>query len=433
MNVISRRLSGPGRLAGALSLVLAAGLMLGGCNGLNEHGKYTGEHKSLAQQRMSMLKSGTEWQMAHQQFLSGDLDKAFKTINHSLAINPDVAKSHVLKGRILIEKGRLEEARDSLLEAEKLDAENVEAQYYLGIVHEQFRQPAEALARYQKAAELDTANPQYVIAAAEMMLQLNQLDQAEQYLNQRKTNFEYNAAVRQELGHIAMLRGDPKTAAERFNEALLLAPDDLTILEDIAQSQMACGNFAEAEFAASQLLQQEQNKDRRDLKLMRARCMMEMNRPVEARSILLELTADAEGARDYQVWIELGNCAAVLKDRPHLRLSGMRAIALAPDHFEGYTLKALYNRMEGRSEEALAAIDESVERCQGDPNPYMVKAMILQDLGRPFEAKKTIEQAMAKNPDSQRLQVMLAAVEKQTGSGGSTLTGVDTDSQSPQP
>lgn len=433
MPVNSRRFSGPGRLAGALSLTLIAGALLGGCNGLNEHGKYTGEHKSQAQQRMSMLKSGTEWQMAHQQFLAGDLDKAFKTINHSLAINPGVAKSHVLKGRILIEKGRLEEARDSLLEAEKLDADNVEAQYYLGIIHEQFRQPAEALARYQKAAELDTANPQYVIAAAEMMLQLEQFDQAEQYLNQRKTNFEYNAAVRQELGHIAMLKGDPKSAAERFNEALLLAHDDLTILEDIAQSQMACGNFAEAEFAASQLLEKEQNKDRRDLKLMRARCLMAMNRPVEARSILLQLSSDSEGGRDFQVWVELGNCAAVLKDRPHLRLAGMRAVALAPDHFEGYTLKALYNRMEGRFEDALAAIDESVERCQGDPNPYMVRALILQDLGRPFEAKQTIEQAMAKNPGSPRLQAMLDVMQKQTGAGGSTLTGVDTDAQAPQP
>jgi predicted Zn-dependent protease len=212
-----------------------------------------------------------------------------------------------------------------------------------------------------------------------------------------------------------------------------LAPDDLSILEDIAQSQMACGNYAEAEFAASQLLDKEQNKDRRDLKLMRARCLMALNRPVESRSVLLELTADREAGRDYQVWVELGNCAVVLKDKPHLRLAGMRAVALAPDRFEGYTLKALYNRLEGRSEEALAAIDESVKRCDGDPNPYMVRALILQDLGRPFEAKQTLEQAMAKNPGSPRLQVMLSAIEKQTGSGGSAVTGVDESSQSPQP
>ena len=262
MPVNSRKLIGPGPRAGALSLVLIAAALTGCNNSGSKHGKYTAEHISAAQERMSMLKSGTEWQMAQQQFLSGDLEKSFKTVNRSIAINPKVAKSHVLRGRILIEKGRLEEARDSLLEAEKLAADNVEVQYYLGIIHEQFSQPTEVLARYQKAADLDTGNVQYVIAAAEMMAQIGQLDQAEQYINDRKQNFEYNAAVRQSLGHIAMLRGDPETAAERFNEAMLLAPDDPAIMEDVAQSQFAAGNFAEAEFATSKLLEREENKDR---------------------------------------------------------------------------------------------------------------------------------------------------------------------------
>jgi Flp pilus assembly protein TadD len=427
MPLISRPSKSPGRLAGAFSLVCLAASLLAGCNGTNQHGKYTEEFKSQAQERMSMLKSGTEWQMAHQQFLAGDLDKSLKTVNRSLAINPRVAKSHVLKGRILIEKGRLEEARDSLLEAEKLDAENVEAQYYLGIVHEQFSQSADALARYQKAADLDTANPQYVIAASEMMCQLGQFDQAEQYINARKQNFEYNAALRQSLGHIAMLRNDPKTAAERFNEALLLAPDDDAILEDVAMSQMACGNFSEAEFAASKLLEKADNKDRRDLKLMRAKCLISLNRPVEARSILLEMTSDKDAGRDCQVWIELGNCAAVLKDKPHLRLASMRIVALAPDRFEGYTLRALYNRLEGRPEEALSALDEAIQRCGDDPNPYMLRALVLQDLGRPFDAKATLEQGLAKNPTSQRLQVMLSVIEKQTGSGA--VTGAEQHNQ----
>lgn len=401
----------------ACSLIAAA---LTGCNNPGQHGKYTQEHKSQAQERMTMLKSGTEWQMAQQQFLSGDIEKAYKTINKSLAMNPKVPKSHVLKGRILIEKARLEEARESLLEAEKLDPENVDAQYYLGIIHEQFSQPGEALTRYQKAADLDPANAQYVVAASEMYVQLGQLDQAEQFINQRKHNFEYNAALRQSLGHIAMLRNDPKTAAQCFNEALLLAPDDSAILEDVAQSQLASGNFAEAEFAAAKLLEREECKDRRDLKLMRAKCLMNLNRPVEARSLLLSLTNEKESGRDAQVWIDLGNCAAVLKDKQHLRLAANRAAALSPDRFEGHMLKALYNRMEGRPEEALTHAHEATLRSGGDSSPFVLKALILQDLGRPFEAKDTVEQALLKNPSSTRLQALLTTLQGQTVAGETT-------------
>lgn len=408
----------------AFALVVVAGAaVMAGCNG-SQHGKYTAEHKAQAQERMALLKSGTEWQMAHQQFLAGDLDKALRTVNKSLALNPTVTKSHVLKGRILIEKGRLEEARESLLEAERLDASNVEAQYYLGIVHEQFSQAQEALTRYLKAAELDSANPQYVVAAAEMMVQLGRLDEAEAFINERKQSFEYNAAARQCLGHIAMLRGDAKAAAERFDEALLLAPDDSAILEDLAQAHMTAGNFAEAEFAVSKLLERDENTGRRDLKLMKARCLMSLNRPVEARSLLLSLTAEKESGRDFQVWVDLGNCAAVLKDRPHLRLAGMRAVALAPDRHEGYTLKGLYNRLEGRSEEALEALSEATARTTSDTAPYVLKALVLNDLGRPFEARQTVEQALAHNPGDARLASMLAAFDRQTG--GRTVTGVET-------
>ena len=310
---------------------------------------------------MSILKSGTEWQMAQQQFFAGDLDKALKTVNRSLAINPNVTKSHVLKGRILIEKGRLEEARDCLLTAEKLDDKSVDAQYFLGIVHEQFNQPEDALARYNKAAELDTANPQYPVAAAEMLVQLHRLDEAEQLLNAKKTTFQYNAAVRQSLGHISQLRGDHAAAVIAFNEAMLLVPDDTAILEDLAQAQFAAGMFSEAEYSLTRLLEDPKNIDRRDLKSMRSKCLVNTNRPVEARTILLEITADQEAARDLACWIDLGNVCAVLKDKGNLRNASQRAIALQPDRHEGYTLRAMGQRLDGRTEEALTSTDEAIK------------------------------------------------------------------------
>jgi len=393
---------------------LAAVAALGaGCG--QKHGEYTSEHISQAQERMAVLKSGTEWQMAQQQFLAGDLEKSFKTVNRSIAINPNVTKSHILKGRILIEKGRLEEARESLLTAEKLDDKNVDAQYYLGIVHEQFNQPSDALTRYNKAADLDPANPQYVVAASEMLVQLGQLDQAEQLLASRKATFEYNAAVRQSLGHIAQLRNDHKGAAQYFSEALLLAPDDVAILEDLAQSQHKAGLFADAEFSLNRLLENPLTADRRDFKALRAKCLVATNRPVEARSILLELTADKEAARDFSSWVELGNVCVVLKDKAHLRQSAQRATSLQPNRHEGYTLKAMSHRLEGRSEDALAATDEAIKRCGNDAAPYVLRAMIQQDLGRPFDARASLQSAAERNPNSQGIRAMLAKVEQQTG------------------
>src|SRR6185503_14905501 len=129
--------------------------------------------------------------------------------------------------------------------------------------------------------QLEPSNPQYLIAQAEMLVQIDRLDEAQKVLEERRAAFEFNAAVRQTLGNIQTMRGDAKAAAQCYNEALLLAPDDLGIVEDLMHAQAACGQFAEAEFNLRRLMQADQNKNRRDLRHLQARCLIAVDRPVE--------------------------------------------------------------------------------------------------------------------------------------------------------
>jgi Flp pilus assembly protein TadD len=419
MNPLMNRPKTAARRTLALAAVaLACAGALAGCSG---HGKYTREHIAQAKEKMTMLKSGTEYQMAQQQFLAGDLDKAMKTIDRSVALNPNVARSHVLRGRILLERGRLEQAREALLTAESLDDQNVEAQYYLGIIHERVNEPVEALARYSRAAELDPANPQYLVAAAEMHLVQGHLDEAERMLTEKKSQFRYNAAVRQALGQIAMLRGDASIAAKHFADALTLASDDAGIMEDLIRAQMACGDFAEAEYHIQRLLEREENKNRRDLMHLRARCLMAVNRPVEARTLLLELTGHREGSRDLRAWIDLGNVAASLKDRANLRTASQRVLAIAPDRHEGWMLRALLGRIENNPEQALAAADQAAARTTTDAAPFLLRALILEDLGRLDEARESLVEGLHRDPNNRAAQTLLAALDNTPAPTGAVV------------
>jgi Flp pilus assembly protein TadD len=402
------------RLAPVLAL-----LALTGCAG---HGDYTQAHVNDAADRMAMLKSGTEWQMAQQQFLSGELDKSLKTIDRSIALNDQVPKSHVLRGRILIEKGRLEEARNSFLAAEKIDSATVDAQYYLGIIHERFNDGEEALSRYQKAMQLDPTNAQYVVAASEMLVQLGRVDEAERMLEEHRSDFQYNAAIRQALGHIAMMRGEADKAVTFFNEAQLLAPDDLPIVEDLLRAQVATSQFADAEYNAAKLLKSDDFKDRRDIKLIRARCLLNTDRPVEARAILVELTDTAEGAHDFETWIDLGQACIVLEDRTRLKNVASRLVATAPERYEGHLFRAMYFKMEGNFPAALDAADAAVARSEADANPLMLKGILLQNMGRPAEAQRAFAAAVQLDPNRPAAQQLLAASRRDA-----SVANVETD------
>lgn len=378
--------------AAVLTMVAAAGV---GCKG---HGKYTSEHRERSKERAAGMKAANEFEQARQAFMVGELDKALKAVDRSITIHPGVARSHVLRGRILIEQSDLDGAMASLLKAEEIEPENVEVHYYFGIAHERTAESEQAMTRFAKAAELDPSNPQYAIATAEAMVDLGMIEEAEEYLNTRSRSFQHNAGVRQTLGHLAMLRGDMEGAADFFHEAMLLAPDDWSVLEDLVQAQLVVGRFVDAEFNLARLMNVPENKDRRDLKQMWARCLTKVGRPVEAREILVDLTGDTVGQRDVEAWIELGNVCFVLRDMNRVRQSSARIIALAPQRPEGYMLRGLMQRRNGDLAGALDSASRAAERRGTSVEPLMFKGLVLKDLGRKDEAQAMFAQVAKENP-----------------------------------
>ena len=371
---------------------------LGGCAA--GHGKSTSEALKTAQLRQSQLKAHNDNDLAMQSYMAGELDKADKYINSAITTYPSMPKYYVLKGRIQLEKGDLEQALVAFQKAELMDAKNVEAQYYQGIVYERFTQPEKAMAKYQAAAEIEPSNPQYAVAVSETMIDLGKLDDAEKFLTSR-ASFEHNAGVRQTLGHIAMLRGDHETAVKIFNDARLLASDDPGILEDLVHAQISTARYADAEFNITKLQKIATNKDRRDLKQMRARCLMNLDRPIEARDVLIELTSGDEGQRDADAWVELGNVCFMIKDMNRTRQAWQRVVAIAPERSEGWMLKALYQRRTNDSAGALKTVAKAVERRGDNIDPLMLQGMLYQDLGRGEDAKNSFKLALQQDPKNE--------------------------------
>ncbi len=389
----------------ACALLIAAG-GIGGCSG---HGKYTTEGLVRAQTRMNQIKSATEWDMARQSFLAGNLDKALTKVDTSISLNDAVPKSHVLRGRILMEQGQIEEALLALQRAEVLDPEHVDAQYYMGIAFERLSKKEKALERYMAAAELDPAEAQYAVAASEMMTDLGRAEEAEAYLVEAAQRFEHSAGVQQSLGHLAMMRGDSETALERFTQARVLAPEDAVLLEDVAHAQIEEQRFAEAEYTLARLLKLESHTGRRDLMHLHARCLAVVDRPVDARDVLLELTKGAEGTADVQAWSSLGAVAHTLGDIRNLRIAATRVKAIDPNNATGFLLEAMWRRERGEPELALQSLSEALAREPHHLASLMLKGMVLSDMGRQGDAARTFAAAAHAYPDRADLAAMANA------------------------
>jgi len=385
---------------------LGASITLVGCAG---HGNYTTEKISTAKEKMEMMKSGTEWEMARQSFLAGDLDKALKAVDRSIAMNPQVAKSQVLRGRIMFEKGNMEQALASLEKAQAIDPSGAEAFYYAGLAYERMTLRDKALEQYQKAAELEPSNAQYTTVSAEMLIDLNRLDDAKEFLTSRSQTFEHNAAVRQVLGHIALMQQDPKGAVKLFDEAHLLAPDDMPILEDLARAQIKIEAWGDAEANLARLLSSKDYQERRDLMHLRARALTALDRKLEARETLLKLTDGQAGQNDVEAWIALGQLSYSMKDNNRVRQASGRVMAVAPHRSAGYILRALLLRRSGDYTGAEEMVNKALERKQ-DAESLVLLGLIQQDQNRFQQARDTFAKAIKLDPKSQEANQALASV-----------------------
>ncbi|MFK7759327.1 MAG: tetratricopeptide repeat protein [Phycisphaerales bacterium] len=392
--------------------------ILTGCMG--GHGKYTQEHISLAKEKMSFMKSATEWDLARQAFLSGDLGKALDKVDGSIAINDTVVKSHVLKGRILIEMGDLGNAIKSLHTAETLSPEDADTHYYLGVVFERLNRPEEALTHFENACEFDDYNPGYAVAAAEMMIDLDRPDQAKRYLETLPMSAN-NAGVQQTLGHLALIGKDPKQAELHFRDARLLAPDDTGILEELIHTQMLNQHFADAERNIAALLQNFEHKDRRDLKLLHAKALMGTQRPVEARSIYQDLLSQTNGKSDIDAWIGLGNTSYVINDDRTVRRAAGRIVAMHPNSHEGYVLWAMVHRRSGDMSKALSSINDAIDRNNTQGDLFAFRAMVQRDLGMFDQAMTSVSRARSLSPSNQDFGTLERSLRAQS------IAGVETD------
>lgn len=392
-----------------LGLVAALCLSPQGC--ANKHGAHTSALRTQAADRVAQMKAATDFDMAQQQFLAGDLEKAFRSVEKSIGNNPKVARSHVLRGRILIEQGRLEPALQGLAAALAVEPANAEAHYYSGIIYERFSKYEEALREYDLASQADPTNPQYVIASSEMLIDQNKLGEARVRLESCKDSYLNNPGIRQSLGHLAMLEHRHADAVRYFNEAVLLAPDDPTLAEDLARAQLVTRQFGEAELNLRRAMSTPEAKGRVDLVLLRSECLVELERPVEARELLVSIVHEPSGDANVNAWKLLGNVAALLNDEHRLRESAARLKALAPDEPDGYTLMALWQRSKGQLLPAVKTLDRAIALSKDDPAPAKLQGLIYAQLEMPREAAESFKRAQRIDPKDPQVRALL---EQQT-------------------
>ncbi len=381
-----------------VSAVLAAGF-LAGC-GPTKSGL---EARSRARDRLNAVNAQLSRDQAVQALEAGQFEKATKEIGQAIALHPTWAESHVVNGRIFLETHRLEKAQRSFAKALELQPDYPEAHYYSGIVYQRWSDDARAYDHYLSAFEQEPDRVPYLLAAAESLVALDQLEEARYLIDSKLVYFEHNAALRHLLGQITLLQGDPVVAARLYSEAWRLSPEDDLLLEELARTQYAAGKYGDCVRSLTQL-QQLPDGDRPELKRLQARCLAALQLHTKARNLFLELTK--LDPTDTGLWIELGTVAWEIGDYHRMALCGARIAALAPDRFEGYLFKGVTERHHGNLAESVLFLRQAADRAVDIALPHLLLGRVLDQAGDQEQALEAYATALRIDPESEDAQLL---------------------------
>ena len=380
------------------SLVTAVYLV--GCSG---GGGYHEEMRSSARERVAIFNAQLAYDQATQAFNTGRFDQAMRQIVAAIQQYPQNPAYHLLQGRILMETHRLERSIHAFEKAFEFAPEFAEAHYYAGIVYQRWSNDARAYEQYFQAHELDSSSVQYLLAAAEALISLQQYDDALVLVESKLDYFEHNAAMRQLLGQIALLRGNAPRAAKLFAEARLLNPDDEMLLDELAHAQYAARLYGQC-YESVKRLQKLSKEKNPALMLLEARCLAAMQRSTEARNLFLKMTRIRPS--DPEVWIGLGSLAWELGDFRRTALCSTRIIALAPHRYEGYMLKGIYEQHKGNFEQATGLLRRAAGLAPSAAIPHLVLGRTLEEAGDVEGALRAYTEALRAEPENADAQAL---------------------------
>jgi tetratricopeptide (TPR) repeat protein len=395
------------------ALLLVAGCLLFAVTGCHNSRGTLADHKKQAQDRFSRITTSYKIQLAMTEFETGDLDQAELTILGALANDPKHPKLHILAGRIALERGQLERSYKRLSLAIKYDEKMPEAYYFQGIVLQRWKQFPAAHKAYAKAFELQPDSVPFLLAMCEMMVEIDQREQAIALLNEKTSYFPQNAGVRLGLASLYRMSGDQEKAVEFYRQASLLRPDDLSVKEDLAASRMASGQFEQAVKDYEYLATKVEADRKEELSHALADAYLAAGRFDDARQHYIDLVQ--RNRSDVESWIHLAEISLATDDYNAALTAASRAISLARNRHEGYLVAGIVWKKRGDTEKALVNFDRAARLAPKLADAVIMRGLTLEEAGRHEAAAQAYAEAQRRDPSDKRATSLLASVtQKQT-------------------
>jgi Flp pilus assembly protein TadD len=385
--------------AAALLLTLAAA----GCQNTKQ------KNSAEANARWNRARANVLCSLARDQYKAASFDKCRKTVNDALKMDPNHPQLRILSAKLAIEQGQLELAERELELARKYAPNDPEGYYLAGVIYQRWQKPERAYEFYTAASDKAPIGLAYLLARAEMLIELERSEEALRLLEEKVQYFENSAAIRDAVGQLYMQARRYKDAVDMFRQASVLEEQDLSFKERLGLALYYDKQYAEAAEVLVKLLANEAYAKRGDLLAALGEAQLQTNKPRDARQTFEAATqADASNAK---VWLGLGRAAMECKDFRRAELSLKKAQSIDAESAEAQLLLGYLRLRQNRMKDALAAFQKASAMDPKDSVSVCMVGYVYEKNGRQDVAMKYYGKALKLKPNDQLASKLMAGVD----------------------
>lgn len=290
-----------------------------------------------AEQRWRLSQADVKARLAADRLAAGDIRQASEEIAEARRLAPDNPGLKLLEARTLLAAGRFARARGVLNAITGPTRRGGEVAYLLGVIAQQRNDWDAALDQYLTAARQKPDVPEYVVAAAEVQLQLGRPTEALELLDSCKRRLGFQPAW-------LAARAECLEQLDRWDEAadtwqrVAGTSDAEHVSERLALALMRAGDWNRATPLLRRLVQAAGPDEALPLRLALAECLLETgDRDGARRQILSVLEAKPRNLPALRL------LARVLAAAGHYRRGlnvATQILDIAPDDTQGLELAA---------------------------------------------------------------------------------------------
>jgi len=300
-------------------------------------------------------------------FQEGQLEKAESQLKIALKIQPDEVDSLFYLGMIYTDQGRLAEARDVLQKALRINAEDERVLYRLGVLHEKSGQADLAQNEYQKALGLNPELETVRLRLGQLYSKTGQIQKAEEQFNKVLELDAESEGARNNLGALYYQTGRFQDAETEYLRVIKAWPQKMRAYNNLGVLYYETKKFTEAEKIFQKVLGMDPNHI--DAKNNLGMLYLQMNKKKEAIKLLVSSNTMDPNRVDTHYY--LGMVYMSEKNWRSAQRELETALSLGPDNADIYDKLGIAYAQEKMWEKAGEAFESALRLNPSHPSARM--------------------------------------------------------------